>query len=96
MLKHLLGAPHSLGPEGSEFLRQQLPNVFDLPFGDAPAQDFEDGPDGPYSVQLVDLRATGDGRHRTRWDLVVRLDTAGYMQVIEFLDRTFLPTSPDF
>jgi hypothetical protein len=47
-------------------------------------------------VRLVDLRATGDGRHRTRWDLVVRLDTAGDMQVIEFLDRTFLPTSPDF
>jgi len=47
-------------------------------------------------VRFVDLRATGDGRHRTRWDLVVRLDAADHVQAIEFLNRLFLPTSPDF
>jgi hypothetical protein len=44
----------------------------------------------------MDLRATGAGRHRTRWDLVVRLDAAGYVQAIEFLNRTFVLTSSDF
>jgi len=52
--------------------------------------------DAEQLVRFVDLRATDDGRHRTRWDLVVRLDAAGYIQTIEFLNRTFLPTSPDF
>jgi membrane-bound metal-dependent hydrolase YbcI (DUF457 family) len=45
-------------------------------------------------VRYVDLRATGDGRTRTRWDLVVRLDVAGHVQAIEFLNRVFPPTSP--
>jgi membrane-bound metal-dependent hydrolase YbcI (DUF457 family) len=52
--------------------------------------------DAEQLVRFMDLRATGDGRHRTRWDLVVRLDAAGYVQAMEFLNRTFLPTSPDF
>ena len=47
-------------------------------------------------VRFMDLRATGDGRPRTRWDLVVRLDAADHVQAIEFLNRLFLPTSPDF
>ena len=47
-------------------------------------------------VRFVDLRITGDGRHRTRFDLVARLDAAGHVQAIEFLNRLFLPTSPDF
>ena len=47
-------------------------------------------------VRFVDLRTTGDGRHRTRFDLVARLDAAGHVQAIEFLNRLFLPTSPDF
>jgi hypothetical protein len=47
-------------------------------------------------VRLVDLRATGDGRIRTWWDLVVRLNAAGDVQAIEFLNRLFLPSSPDF
>jgi membrane-bound metal-dependent hydrolase YbcI (DUF457 family) len=52
--------------------------------------------DAEQLVRYVDLRATGDGRHRTRWDLVVRLNAAGHVQAIEFLNRTFRPTSPDF
>jgi membrane-bound metal-dependent hydrolase YbcI (DUF457 family) len=52
--------------------------------------------DAEQLVRFMDLRATGAGRHRTRWDLVVRLDAAGYVQAMEFLNRTFLPTSPDF
>jgi membrane-bound metal-dependent hydrolase YbcI (DUF457 family) len=52
--------------------------------------------DGVQIVRYVDLRATGDGRHRTRWSLVVRLNAAGHVQAIEFLNRVFLPTSPDF
>ena len=50
--------------------------------------------DAEQLVRLGDLRATGDGR--TRWDLVVRLDAANHVQAIEFLNRLFLPTSPDF
>jgi membrane-bound metal-dependent hydrolase YbcI (DUF457 family) len=52
--------------------------------------------DAAQIVRFVDLRATGDGRHRTRWDLVVRLNAVGHVQAIEFLNRLFLPTSPDF
>jgi hypothetical protein len=52
--------------------------------------------DAAQLVRFVDLRATGDGRHRTRWDLVVRLNEPGHVQAMEFLNRTFLPTSSDF
>jgi hypothetical protein len=52
--------------------------------------------DAAQIVRYVDLRATGDGRHRTRLDLVVRLNAAGHVQAMEFLNRIFLPTSPDF
>jgi membrane-bound metal-dependent hydrolase YbcI (DUF457 family) len=51
--------------------------------------------DGAQLVRYVDLRATGDGRHRTRWGLVVWLNAAGHVQAIEFRNRVFLPTSPD-
>jgi hypothetical protein len=48
------------------------------------------------TVRYIDLRATGDGRTRTRLGLVVRLNAAGDVQAMEFLNRIFLPTSPDF
>jgi hypothetical protein len=47
-------------------------------------------------VRYFDLRTTGGGRARTRFNLVVRLDAAGQIQAIEFLNRVFLPTSPYF
>ena len=52
--------------------------------------------DAAQLVRFVDLRATGDGRLRTRWDLIVRLNAAGHVQAIEFLNRIYLPTSSDF
>jgi membrane-bound metal-dependent hydrolase YbcI (DUF457 family) len=52
--------------------------------------------DGAPMVRYVDLRTAGDGRPRTRWGLVVRLDAAGHVQAVEFLNRVFLPTSLDF
>ena len=52
--------------------------------------------DADQLVRYVDLRATGDGRHRPRWGLVVQLNAAGHVQAMEFLNRVFLPTSPDF
>jgi len=52
--------------------------------------------DAAQLVRFVDLRATGDGRLRTRWDLIVWLNAAGHVQAIQFLNRLFLPTSPDF
>jgi hypothetical protein len=51
--------------------------------------------DGAQLVRYVDLRATGDGRHRPRWGLVVRLNAAGHVQAMEFRNRVFLPPSPD-
>jgi len=50
--------------------------------------------DAAQLVRYVDLRATGDGRTRTRFDLVVRLNAAGDVQAIEVLNRVFLPPSP--
>jgi hypothetical protein len=47
-------------------------------------------------VRYFDLRTTGGGRARTRFNLVVRLDAAGQIQAIEFLNRVFLPAAPDF
>ena len=47
-------------------------------------------------VRYGDLRTTGDGRIRTRLNLVVRLNATGHVQAIEFLNRVFLPASPDF
>jgi len=52
--------------------------------------------DAEQLVRFGDLRATGDGRIRTPIALVVRLNAAGNVQAIEFLNRTFLPTSPGF
>jgi membrane-bound metal-dependent hydrolase YbcI (DUF457 family) len=45
-------------------------------------------------VRFFDLRSTGDGRHRSRFDLVVRLNAAGQVQAIEFRNRVFPPTAP--
>ena len=50
--------------------------------------------DDEQRVRYVALRATGDGRTRTRWDLVVCLNAAGQVQAIEFLNRVFPPPSP--
>jgi uncharacterized protein (DUF1778 family) len=47
-------------------------------------------------VRLVDLRATGDGRTRTQFALVVRLNAAGDVLAMEFLNRLLLPPSPGF
>jgi len=52
--------------------------------------------DAEQLVRYFDLRSTGDGRHRSRFDLVVRLNAAGQVQAIEFRNRVFLPTSPHF
>jgi membrane-bound metal-dependent hydrolase YbcI (DUF457 family) len=52
--------------------------------------------DAAQLVRFVDLRATGDGRLRTRWDLIIWLNAAGHVQAIEFLNRIYLPTSSDF
>jgi hypothetical protein len=50
--------------------------------------------DGEQIVRYVDLRSRGDGRHRSRFALVVRLKAAGQVQAIEFLGRVFPPTAP--
>jgi hypothetical protein len=52
--------------------------------------------DAEQIVRYFDLRSAGDGRHRSRFDLVVRLNAAGQVQAIEFLNRVFPPTSPYF
>jgi len=51
--------------------------------------------DDEQRVRYMDLRVTGDGRIRTRWHLVVRLKAAGDVQAIAFLNRVFLPPSPN-
>jgi hypothetical protein len=51
--------------------------------------------DDEQRVRYVDLRATGDGRTQTRFALVVRLNAAGDVQAVEFLNRLLLPTSPE-
>jgi hypothetical protein len=45
-------------------------------------------------VHYLDLRSTGDGRSRSRFALVVRLNAAGHVQALEFLGRVFPPTAP--
>jgi hypothetical protein len=52
--------------------------------------------DAAQLVRYFDLRTMGDGRTRPRVDLVVRLNAAGHVEAIAFLNRVFLPTSPDF
>jgi membrane-bound metal-dependent hydrolase YbcI (DUF457 family) len=47
-------------------------------------------------VRYTDLRFSGDGRNRSWFDLTVRLDQAGRVQAIEFLNRLFHPTHPEF
>jgi hypothetical protein len=51
---------------------------------------------GEQIVRYFDLRFTGYGRDKSWFDLEVRLDIAGRVQVIEFLNRVFLPHHPDF
>src|SRR5262249_26325233 len=45
--------------------------------------------EGGAVVRYVDLRFNGDGRDRSWFDLTVRLDQAGRVQAIEFLNRLF-------
>ncbi len=52
--------------------------------------------DGETVVRYVDLRFSGNGRDRSWFDLTVRLDQAGRVQVIEFLNRLFHPKHPEF
>jgi membrane-bound metal-dependent hydrolase YbcI (DUF457 family) len=47
-------------------------------------------------VRYSDLRFTGYGRERSWFDLEVRFDSAGQVQVIEFLNHLFPPHHPDF
>jgi membrane-bound metal-dependent hydrolase YbcI (DUF457 family) len=47
-------------------------------------------------VRYFDLRFTGYGRERSWFDLEVRFDSTGQVQVIEFLNHLFLPHHPDF
>ena len=51
--------------------------------------------DGETVVRYVDLRFSGNGRDRSWFDLTVRLDQAGRVQVIEFLNRLFHPNYPE-
>jgi hypothetical protein len=47
-------------------------------------------------VRYFDLRFTGYGRDKSWFDLEVRLDSAGQVQVIEFLNHVFPQPHPDF
>ena len=47
-------------------------------------------------VRYTDLRFSGDGRNRSWFELTVRLDQAGQVQGIEFLNRLFHPNHPEF
>jgi inner membrane protein len=47
-------------------------------------------------VRYTDLRFSGDGRNRSWFDLTIRFDPTGQVQVIEFLNRLFHPTHPEF
>ncbi|HSX81485.1 MAG TPA: metal-dependent hydrolase, partial [Candidatus Saccharimonadia bacterium] len=47
-------------------------------------------------VRYTDLRFSGDGRNRSWFDLTVHFDPTGQVQVIEFLNRLFHPTHPEF
>jgi hypothetical protein len=51
--------------------------------------------EGETVVRYADLRFSGDGRNRSWFDLTVRLDQAGRVQVIEFLNRLFHPNHPE-
>jgi membrane-bound metal-dependent hydrolase YbcI (DUF457 family) len=47
-------------------------------------------------VRYTDLRFSGDGRNRSWFDLTIYFDPTGQVQVIEFLNRLFHPTHPEF
>ncbi|MGE3536666.1 MAG: metal-dependent hydrolase [Candidatus Tectimicrobiota bacterium] len=47
-------------------------------------------------VHFADLRFSGDGRGRSRFNLTVQLDQTGSVRAIEFLNRTFPPHHPEF
>jgi membrane-bound metal-dependent hydrolase YbcI (DUF457 family) len=47
-------------------------------------------------VRYTDLRFSGDGRNRSWFDLTIHFDPTGQVQVIEFLNRLFHPTHPEF
>jgi hypothetical protein len=47
-------------------------------------------------VRYTDLRFSGDGRNRSWFDLTIYLDPTGQVRVIEFLNRLFHPSHPEF
>jgi membrane-bound metal-dependent hydrolase YbcI (DUF457 family) len=47
-------------------------------------------------VRYTDLRFSGDGRNRSWFDLTIHFDPTGQVRVIEFLNRLFHPTHPEF
>ena len=47
-------------------------------------------------VRYTDLRFSGEGRNRSWFDLTIHFDPTGQVQVIEFLNRLFHPTHPEF
>jgi len=74
--------------------RYRLVRIF-WDFARFPVIDYCEQEDGTV-VRYVDLRFSGDGRDRSWFDLTVRLDQAGRVQVIEFLNRLFHPKHPEF
>lgn len=64
-------------------------------FARFPVIDYQEQETGS-TVRYFDLRFSGDWRPRSSLDLVVRLDPHGRIRVIEFLNRMFDPTHPDF
>jgi membrane-bound metal-dependent hydrolase YbcI (DUF457 family) len=51
---------------------------------------------GEQVVRYFDLRFTGYGRDKSWFDLVIHLNDAGQVQVIQFLNRLFPPHHPEF
>jgi len=62
-------------------------------FARFPVIDYSEQEDGTV-VRYVDLRFRWDGHDRSWFDLTLRLDQAGRVQTIEFLNRLFHPNPP--
>ena len=85
------------GPDNSVIRaasRYRLVRVF-WDFARFPVIDYH-AQEGETVVRYTDLRFSGDGRNRSWFDLTVRLDQAGRVQAIEFLNRLFHPNHPEF
>jgi membrane-bound metal-dependent hydrolase YbcI (DUF457 family) len=92
-------APQSIakGPDNSVIRaasRYRLVRVF-WDFARFPVIDYH-AQEAETVVRYTDLRFSGDGRNRSWFDLTVRLDQAGRVQAIEFLNRLFHPNHPEF